>query len=271
MRYYSRKEVESIGKAGAYSYDDVIDGKSIIVSRQLASYWLATLPDDKGLSVHFKEDGFWEAWITLWISRNVSPNAVCIDAGANYGYFTFQLAAHGCEVYAIEANPALIPFLLKSVELNGFADRVHVVNAAVSDTDGKKVRLHITESSGNSSINTYTHTNDLILREVDVETIALSRYSGITPIDFIKMDIEGAEELAFDGLGRLLRMNPKCVILLELVYELYPERAKLFYNKISESCVVSYVDYDGNEQPVKDYSFIENDTEAFRMFVVRSK
>lgn len=271
MRYYSRKEVELIGKAGAYSYDDAIDGNGIIVSRQLASYWLATLPNDKGLSIHFKEDGFWEAWITLWISRNVSPNAICIDAGANYGYFAFQLATHGCEVYAIEANPMLIPFLQKSVELNNLQGRVHVLGAAVSRVTGKKIKLHVTESSCNSSINTYSHTNDVILKTVDVDTIALDDFSDIKPIDFIKMDIEGAEELAFDGMWRLLRMNPKCVVLFELVYELYPERAKLFYDKICKNFLLSYVDYDGNEQPVQGYSFIENDIEEVRMFVVRGK
>src|SRR5580704_6922794 len=112
MRFSSREEVERIGRAGVASYESCTEGQPIIVSRQLSSFWIASRPDDPGLSEHFKNDGFWEAWITLWISRNVAPGSVCVDAGANYGYFTFQLVQNGCMVLAYEANPELIPYLL---------------------------------------------------------------------------------------------------------------------------------------------------------------
>jgi len=35
-------------------------------------------------------------------------------------------------------------------------------------------------------------------------------------------------------------------------------------------CTIGYVDYDGSEKLIPDYSFIQNDTEPFRMITLRN-
>ena len=272
MEFFSRQEVEKIGKAGTCTFTANVDTHNqdvpAQVSRQLSSYWIASKPTDRGISEHFKNDGFWEAWISLWISRNVKPGSVCIDAGANYGYFTFQLAQHGCKVLAIEANSELIPYLKKSVELNGCADRVRVMNNAISEVSHRMLTLNLTESSLNSTIINSGQT----IAEISVETIALNDVASFEGgIDFVKMDIEGAEELAFAGMQRLWDVNPKCVFLMEFVNDHYAEHGKLFYDRMATDFKIGYVDYNGDEQPVSDFSFFQNDTEDFRMIVLRKK
>ena len=270
MKFNSRHEVELIGKTGVFSYDDVMDGEPIIVSRQLSSYWIASKPLDKGISHHLKGDGFWESWVTLWVSRNVAPYSRCVNAGANYGYYTFQLAQHGCSVIAIEANPKIVPFLEKSIELNGCADRVYVINAAVADSSEGVLGLNIQESSLNSTIKDYTHTGDNYFGTIEVKKLKLdSLLAHSKKIDFIVMDIEGAEEMAWNGMQELLKANPQCVTLMEFVPVHYEQRGKLFFENMQKVCDVSYVDYDGSEKPIKNFSEILEDKAGLRMLVLR--
>ncbi|HEV2772912.1 MAG TPA: FkbM family methyltransferase [Thermoleophilaceae bacterium] len=54
-------------------------------------------------------------------------------------------------------------------------------------------------------------------RSVTVEALSLDDYLGTSPdsVDFIKMDIEGAEGHALRGMEELLRRNPHCRLLTE--------------------------------------------------------
>jgi FkbM family methyltransferase len=66
-----------------------------------------------------------------------SGNApLVLDVGANQGYFTLLAASHGCRVRAYEPNTRLCSILAASVALNGFSDRVTIVNAGVGSKPG---------------------------------------------------------------------------------------------------------------------------------------
>lgn len=268
MKYNDRADVETIGKTGAYSTDTEIEGVPASITRQLSSFYLACKKEDKGISEHHRNDGFWEAWITLWISKNVKPSSLCIDGGSNYGYYTFFLANHGCNVIAIEANPEIIPFLKKSVELNGCSDRVTIENFAISDKDHETIKLGLLPSS----LNTTVVERDDLIGSFEAKTITLDHISELFgDIDFVKLDIEGAEEMAWRGMQKLFYKSPNCVVLMEFVKEHYEQNGKLFFEEIASSCNIGYVDYNGDEQPINDYSFIETDTEPFRMITIRKK
>lgn len=265
MKYNNRNDVEAIGKAGVYHY---IDDDGDAVSRQLASYWICSKDVDKGISEHFKYDGFWEAWITLWISRNVKPGSVCIDVGANYGYYTFQLAQHGCMVVAIEANPDLIPRITKSIELNGCSDRVKLINAAATNNSKGTVTLNLKESSLNSTIKASSEEHG----NVKVKAVALNKYASYKGgIDFVKMDIEGAEELAWGGMQELFDVNKNCIVMMEFVAPHYVDNGRLFFDELLAKCVVSYVDYDGGEKEIQNHDFFNTDSEDLRMLILRKR
>ncbi|HXH19076.1 MAG TPA: FkbM family methyltransferase [Chitinophagales bacterium] len=256
--FNSRQGVEAAGKSQSCFYYDTMNGQRIIVGRMLGSYWLAAKEDDKGMSEHIMRDGFWESWITLWMVRNVKPGTVCIDAGANYGYFTFLLARLGCKVVAVEANPEIIPFLEKSVELNNCEKQVKVIHAAASAKRGK-VKLNLKESTLNSTV------IDIPTQQsYEVKAIALDSLR--EKAGFVKMDIEGAEESAWQGMKKL---KGNCVTLMEFVPDHYKERGRLFFDAMNETHHISYVDFSGNEQPLSSHDFFLRDTEPFRMLVLR--
>lgn len=270
MKYFDRTEVEKIGISGTYHYHT----GNYIIARQMSSYWICVDPFDKGYTPHAMNDGYWEAWITLWMSQNVQPSSLCVDVGANFGFYTFFLAQHGCKVIGFEPAQRCVDLLNKGNELNGSLDRVTIEHCAVTDGKQKKVRLW--EVAGHLMNTTIDAPAALTENYFDVEAISLDRYFAKknalkNNISFIKIDAEGSEHLIWKGMQKLLHDNPSCVVLMEFVPGHYPNMGKDFFNELLESRKVSYVDYAGNEQHLGSYEFIESDTEPFRMLVLRAQ
>ncbi|MEO7657690.1 MAG: FkbM family methyltransferase [Sphingomicrobium sp.] len=136
--------------------------------------------------------------------RSVSPGMIVWDIGANCGTFAFScdLAA---QVVAVEADPFLVTLLRRSAA--GARVPVSVLEAAVSDTVGTaefsvaargRASNHLTVVAG------YSQSGGERSR-VEVRTVTLdSMIDEWGRPDFIKMDIEGAEQMALKGAERLL-------------------------------------------------------------------
>lgn len=267
MEYHSVEDVEKIGKVGVISFDRIIGNKNIKQSRILSSFWLCLFDQKDGLAEHLNEDGYWESWITHWVSMNVQPASICIDAGATYGYYTYLLAQHGCKVYSIEANPDLIPLLEFSNYLNGTHDRVTIINKAVSNKSNQQIRLGFSDSIGGTSINANGERGSIL-----VETLALDEILLLEPkIDFVKLDISSSEELAWEGMQRVMETNRNCICIMEFSPGYYNDNGKPFFNKIHEKYTTSYIDGTGSEISIDDYSFFEKDNQNWRMLVIRNK
>lgn len=263
MRFNNRQELENIGKVGSYHYE--LDDDKIAV-RILSSFWLSVQDKDDHFVPHLKRDGFWESWVSLWISKNVKPGSVCIDGGANYGYYTFQLLLHGCKVIAIEANPHLIPHLNESLRLNGDLP-LTIINAAITNGSTDKITLSVTNSFLHSTVRDFR--NDTV-EKVEVDTISLSSFKN-NQIDFIKLDIEGVEDEVLPDVLNLQNTNPNVVCLFEWVYDSYPNKSRELYEYIINNFSVSYVDFDGEETQLKSYDQIIQETVDLRMYVLRKK
>jgi FkbM family methyltransferase len=166
-----------------------------------------------------------EAWLLRalaadWARTDRSVKRVVIDAGANRGDFTAVVLAAAdqfgvqIEVHAFEPGPSAATELVAR-----FANepRVAVVNTAVSDFEGSAALF---DSAGSSSFASLVQrgagTRDLT-PEVTVTTIAafLAR-SGLERVDFLKLDIEGAELAALRGLGD--RLVPEKVAVIQFEY-----------------------------------------------------
>jgi hypothetical protein len=130
------------------------------------------------------------------------------------------------------------------------------------------VVLNLKESSLNSTIKAY----DGGYGSIKVEAItldSLASYEG--GIDFVKVDIEGAEQLAWKGMQHLFSVNKNCVVMMEFVPPHYEENGRLFFNDISNVCNISCIDYHGEEVIIPDYHFFETWTEEFLMLILRKR
>lgn len=267
MRYFSRAEIEKIGRAGTYW--DIEDG--VLKARVLSSFWLYCDPDDLGFTPHMTilGDGFWESWITKWMSENVKPGSRCIDAGANMGYYSMFLADHGCEVIAIEPQPHLAKLIGKSANAN-LAD-VRVDENAIGNQSGANFKMHVPRGHGMNASIAYTPISPEGFDIIDVDLYSLDEYcEGRQYYDFIKVDVEGAEDQVFYGAQEFIEENPDCVWLIEFRWDRLAEPeefAKLLFEKME----VSYVDYQGNENSLVAPEQLASQKNEDWMLVLRSK
>ena len=145
------------------------------------------------------------------MKRSLHEGSVFIDIGANAGIYTMTAAALVGEtgrVLAIEPNPAVLDRLKFNMALNGFERRILVEQACVSDAEGT-VDLMLDDSNlGGSSLVTDRQGHKISVPAYPLLSI-LKKYQ-LTHIDALKIDIEGAEDMA---LVPFLEAAPK---------ELYP-------------------------------------------------
>lgn len=269
MIYRSREEVEAIGKAGAY-YKDM---GSFYIARSLASFWLALDKNDLGFTPHFtvKGENYWESWITSWMSKQVRPTMHTMDVGANHGYYAFMMQQAGAQCMAIEPQSHLCELMTRAKNFNRHQrNYVEVVQAAVSDYPGEIITLDIPEGHGmNASISSHYHPlaphgN----RAEEVETVTIdSVVSSFTKIDFIKIDVEGAEQQTWAGMKNMWRRH-RPVTLLEFRWDRY-ENPEEFAAQLFAEANVSYVDFDAHEKVVQGADHLRTKQNEDWMLVLR--
>ena len=158
--------------------------------------------------------GGYEREVTALCLNLIKPGMNVVDAGANLGYYTLITSAlikHG-EVHAFEPQPFLYSYLCRNVVLNG-CHNVVVNQTAIADNDGTAV-LYGDPKGGASSL--FQHPRGV--QQIEVPTISLDSYfsnAGWPRVDFIKMDIEGAEVRALSGMRELVRRNPQVKLTVE--------------------------------------------------------
>ena len=130
---------------------------------------------------------------------------VVIDGGANQGVFTTAFASYvspNGKVIAIEPMEYAVQRIKGNVALNGLSDQVVVYQNALSN-DAGTATLDLSLGVGPASI-----TNDYGGKEtMDVETKTIDQIveeQKLDHVDFIKLDIEGAELKALLGAAATL-------------------------------------------------------------------
>lgn len=131
---------------------------------------------------------------------------IVIDAGANLGLFSlFCSHKEVKKVYAFEPQKAVIKLLKKNILLNNENELVEVVPYGLSDRNDVYLLSH--SGTGHPAGSIVIKRND----ENDTEKVSCTtldnwvRERGISKIDFIKADIEGAERQMLIGSTEILR------------------------------------------------------------------
>ncbi|MBN1593390.1 MAG: FkbM family methyltransferase [Candidatus Coatesbacteria bacterium] len=168
-------------------------------------------------------DGVFERDCWNFVKGFLRPGMVVFDLGANLGQYTL-LAAHAVgehgHVHSFEPSARMFRELEFNVGLNGLSPRCTLNRLAVSDV-AQVARLSRYEEGAEvyGSLGTHRRCEAGIVGHEEVQTVRLEEYcekNRIDRIDFVKMDIEGAELLALRGAGRLLARDDAPTILLEL-------------------------------------------------------
>lgn len=134
---------------------------------------------------------------------------VMIDVGAHYGSSLAPFAKDGWEVHAFEPDPAN---WAKLAATYGGYPNVTIVQKAVSDQTGEMPLFTSDESTGISSLASFTAGH---AHSANVEVLKLRDYmadANIHTVDFMKVDVEGFERHVLDGYDWIIAPN---VLLLE--------------------------------------------------------
>ena len=141
----------------------------------------------------------YEQETTEAFKANIKAGDIVVDIGANVGYFTVlasTLVGPSGKVFAFEPMREYYDLLARTVRENGLTN-VTTFNTAVGARKG-----------------TVTVEHDVIKEGSGVELGPIDELvSG--KVDFIKMDIEGYEPMALEGMRRTIERNPRVILVTE--------------------------------------------------------
>lgn len=146
----------------------------------------------------------------------VSGDDVVIDAGGCWGdtaiYFANKVSEKG-KVYTFEFIPGNIEIFKKNLAINPhLSDRIEIVENPVWNNSGQNV--YFTNNGPGSRVSSENFEGSF----GSAETVSIDDFiekEGLTKLDFIKMDIEGAEPFALEGARKsILKLKPDLAIAI---------------------------------------------------------
>jgi FkbM family methyltransferase len=172
-------------------------------------------PRDVGISKELAIYKVHEPLATSVLRQIVTDGMVIIDIGANIGYYALieaQGVGEGGRVLALEPVESNYALLVRNIRLNHY-DNTTPIQVAIGDYTGK-AKMYLSGKSNCHSIVRRSSSDES--SEVDIMT--LDRFvdaHGLTSVELVRMDIEGYEFTALDGMiGTLREFRP--LIFLEL-------------------------------------------------------
>lgn len=153
------------------------------------------------------------------LSEHLRPGMTFIDAGANIGFFTVlgaRLVGPQGRVIAIEMMPDTAAVLRSHIATNELAN-VEVVENALWEVSGQEIIAHTPRyHAGQASVVVEDFDGDAMIEHRVLTTTLDEVARDIATIDFMKIDLEGAEAPAFDGAKQMMARTSA------LVFESWP-------------------------------------------------
>lgn len=163
------------------------------------------------------ERGSWADHETLLFRRNVKPGDRVLDLGANVGWFAVQGILAGAEVHAFEPVPGIADLaernMQRAMKVGKGKGTLHRFAAGAARGSAK-----IAIGAGNFGDNRVVdgeRPKDMGKGvEVEIRIAPVDEFvSG--PFQFIKIDTQGSEWLALEGMKKVMDASRDCAMLLE--------------------------------------------------------
>ncbi len=175
-------------------------------------------PEDAGVIAPIKLYGAYERETTQEILKILKPGMGFLDLGAHIGFFSLlaaKIVGGAGQVFAFEPMASTRGVLKKNIEINKLDSIIEVIPFAIADN--RKILRFAThpEASDSAKMALASDREDDI---VEVEATDLDSFfeeRSWPRLDLIKMDIEGCETDAFNGMSELSRRNPSMKIIFE--------------------------------------------------------
>lgn len=136
-----------------------------------------------------------------------SDAPVIIDGGTNIGLalFYFKTIYPTSKIIAFEPNPELYKILERNIKRNNWND-IKVYPYALGRDEKNKVTFYIQDSciAGSLEKRNTIGIDEKSVKEIEVEEVALRKYIS-EEIDYLKLDIEGAETKVIEDIEPVIK------------------------------------------------------------------
>ena len=160
--------------------------------------------------------GVYEKHELKLLQEKLKPGMNVIDLGANVGLYTALAASivgNTGKVFAFEPDKDNFIFLQKTVTKNNFSN-IECNQIAISDHGGEGKLYFSEDNFGDHRIfDSHDNRKSYPIQLMTLDSFVSSR--NIQKVDFIKMDIQGAEGFAMKGMEGVLKHNPQLQIFTE--------------------------------------------------------
>ena len=193
-------------------------------------FWVNMLDGYVSRAIH---SGDYEPNESSFIKSFLKPGMSALDIGANLGWFTVmmsKLLGPKGAVVAFEPRADLFKYLAKTI-LENKLKNVKLFNCALgSEQTNALLRW---DPSGVNPGGTQLSPKGVSLDGMASSTVEMKRLDDIVTdaVDFIKIDVEGAEKIVFEGASKLLAKSRPTIL------------AELSPDSLSQVSKVSFSDY----------------------------
>lgn len=164
-----------------------------------------------GLVVYYK---LYEYPEMMLIKNRLKPDSIFFDVGANIGVFSLlagSIITKG-KIYSFEPVPSALDVLYQNIRINRIEGRVKIIEKVISDKNGHE-KFNIQNVSEKSHISTHK-SKGVLIQSVRLDDFC--KKNNIKFIDFIKIDVEGAEMKVLKGFEYYLKNERVGVLIIEL-------------------------------------------------------
>ena len=163
--------------------------------------------------------GTYEPGVVQGLEELIQPGWTAVDVGANIGYFTLLMADRvgpQGKVIAFEPLAENFRILQENIQLNGHTNVVAENLALMSRTE--RIELRSATPGAITWVASVRIDQNSAVESQGVEAVTLDEYvqqKGIAKVDFLKIDVEGAEASVLEGAANVLNRD-KPVLLIEM-------------------------------------------------------
>jgi FkbM family methyltransferase len=244
---------------------------------------------DQAICGPLRQGQLFEPHVLAVLSDLLTPGAVCLDVGANLGWFTViasRLVGSRGRVLALEPDPANLRLLRRNVALNGCTN-VTVVAAAAGAGKGRAQLYRSNENLGDHRLATRSDRPDRVevaVESIDdivagsnrdhhaIETAAIDTAAIDTAaidtvkidtdrIDVVKIDTQGSESAILRGMEATFAASPR----LRMILEYWPHGLHQCGSSVEElvrllawrPCLLWLLHPQGHAQPVTTGDLLE--------------
>ena len=165
------------------------------------------------------ERGGWEEHETRLFRAHLEPGARVLDLGANVGWYSALAVLAGCEVHAFEPVPAIAAVCRRNLERAQRAGPGRaVLHECAAGAQPGKARIALGAANrGDNRVLDAGATRPQDMGAGSLVEIRVERVDDLAPgaARVVKIDTQGSEWLALQGLRGVLAASPATTLLLE--------------------------------------------------------